>query len=130
MLATECTTSTTGSCASRVGIDDGKIENALGLHIHPARQIEPRQFDPRRRPMFGIGRRRRREQRILPRDEPPFLVFAPVADVENRPRRGRRAIDPPPSTDDSVRPPGRLRMILSGVIWTVMSSEFGRMATP
>ena len=40
-----------------------------------------------------------------------------------RARRRRRPVD-------SVRPPGRPRMILSGATSTVTSSEFGRIATP
>ncbi len=74
------------------GIDQDEIEHALGFRIHPARQIETGQIDPRRRAPIGLGRSRRSGERPLSRDEVLALVLAPLGDIENRPDRGRRAL--------------------------------------
>ena len=81
-----------GILKARLGIGQHEIENALGFRIHPARQIEPREIDPGRRALIGLDCRSSGDKFVLPRDEICALILAPLADVENRPDRGRRAL--------------------------------------
>ena len=48
------------------GLGQRQIENALGFRIHPARQIETGQIDPRRRALIGLGRSRGSERAPAP----------------------------------------------------------------
>ena len=76
----------TGICEDDFGL-------ALGLLIHAPRHIEPGEVEPGLRALIRLGGGNRQHQRVFAPDEPLRLIFLPLLDIENRPHRGRRALD-------------------------------------
>ena len=115
---------------TRLGVGQRKIENALGFR--DTSRATDRTAQDRSWPACADRARpppRRRQARPAARRSYRSGFCATRRRRKSAgPRVGARSA--PTSADDSVRPPGRPRMILSDATSAVTSSEFGRIATP